>query len=74
LTVIEPPMASSARNETAPMAVLATRRLDQRRALSSEAKRVIFQRLVRDPLIIIAPNANDALLRCHELHHPKFML
>jgi hypothetical protein len=33
LTVIDPPIASSARNDTAPIAVLATRRLDQRRAV-----------------------------------------
>ena len=44
------------------------------RGLGGEAKRVVFQCLVRHPLIIIAPNANDALLRCHELHHLKFML
>jgi hypothetical protein len=44
------------------------------RGLGGEAKRVVFQCLVRDPLIVIAPNANDALLRCHELHYPKFML
>jgi hypothetical protein len=31
--VIEPPIASRARNETAPIAVLATRRLDHRRAV-----------------------------------------
>ncbi len=35
------------------------------RTLGRETKRVVLQRLVRDPLIVAAPDANDALLRCH---------
>ena len=42
--------------------------------LGGETKRVILKRLVRDPLIVVTPNANDALLRSHELHHPEFVL
>jgi hypothetical protein len=41
------PMASSARNETAPIAVLATEKLDHLRALW-RSERIVLQRLVRD--------------------------
>jgi hypothetical protein len=36
------------------------------RGFGGEAKRVIFEGLIGDPLVVITPNANDALLRCHE--------
>ena len=63
---IEPPIASSARNETAPMAVLATAEARPfARALGGEAKRIVLERLVRDPLVVVAADADDPLLRCH---------
>ncbi len=37
------------------------------RALGGEAQRVVFQRLVDDPLIVAAPNANDLLFRRHRV-------
>ncbi len=35
------------------------------RALGGEAQRVVLERLVRDPLIVVAANPDDSLLRCH---------
>ncbi len=35
------------------------------RAFRGEAQRVVFERLVGDPLIVVAPDANDFLLRSH---------
>ena len=60
-----PPMASSARNEIAPIAVLATRARPSPRALGGEAQRIVFQRLVGNPLIILAPDAVNPLPPCH---------
>ena len=49
-----------------PSAVLATRSADQRRAaLGGEAQRVVFQGLVGDPLVVVAPYPHDPLSRCH---------
>src|SRR5713101_2762848 len=59
-----PPIASSARNEIAPSAVLAPR------ALGREAQRVVFQRLVGNPLIILAPDAVYPLPPCHVAQLP----
>jgi hypothetical protein len=53
LRVMAAPIASSARKE--PPA----------RALGGEAERVIFQRLVCYPLIVLASNAVDPLPPCH---------
>ncbi len=44
-----PPIASRARNDTAPSAVLPTRTADQRRALRGEAKRVVLEASHRRP-------------------------
>ncbi len=66
-----PPIASSARNEIAPSAVLATRAgRPAPRALGGEAQRVVFQRLVGNPLIILAPDAVYPLPPCHVLFSP----
>src|SRR5207245_77662 len=41
------------------------------RALGCEAQRVVFQRLVGNPLIILAPDAVYALPPCHFLSTPQ---
>ena len=59
-------MASSARNEMAPMRRLRhARRGPAPRALGGEAQREIFQRLVGDPAVVVAPDGQDALASGH---------
>ncbi|MHC2623206.1 hypothetical protein ACVIW2_005238 [Bradyrhizobium huanghuaihaiense] len=42
------------------------------RALGGEAQRVVFQRLVGNPLVVLAPDAVYSLPPCHSLPHSRY--
>ena len=65
LRVMLPPIASQARKDTAPIAVLPTENAERLACLRGKAQGKIFQGLVAHPLVILAPLPYDALRNTH---------